>query len=134
MHFKQMKSGMTHIEKMIDSWENDEAQFSTQIETTVGEKKDYLIPGNFPLEKLQHMLEEWDKQDIWTKEELMEYAHELWKTVEAFEQELKNSATVYDLHIKKLKFSGSTRVEWIKHKTNYYIMALEEALLISKQK
>lgn len=80
------------------------------------------------------MLEEWDKQDFWSKEELMVYAHELWKTVEEFENELKHSTTFYDIQIKKLKFANSTRVEWIKNKTNNYILALEEAILITKDK
>ena len=80
------------------------------------------------------MLEEWDKQDFWSKEELMVYAHELWKTVEEFENELKHSTTFYDIQIKKLKFANSTRVEWIKNKTNNYMLALEEAILITKDK
>lgn len=89
MHFRRMKSGMNHIERMIDGWENDEAQFSTQIDTWAGEKKELSTNGSIPLERLQNMLEDWDKQDVWTKDELMEYAHELWKTAEQFENELK---------------------------------------------
>ena len=43
----------------------------------------------YPLERLQGMLEEWDNQEITTKDEIMDYAHELWKTASQFEKELK---------------------------------------------
>lgn len=119
---------MTFIEKMMSTLENDEAMFSTQIETTAGTREDYVSPGNFPLEKLQFMLEDWDQEDLYTKDELMDYAHELWKTADQFEQELKNSLNVHEQEMKMVKFSSAMRTEWIKHKTSMYITTLEEAL------
>ena len=80
------------------------------------------------------MLEEWDNQEITTKDELMDYAHELWKTAHQFEKELQNSMKGHEMQMKKLKFSSTTRIEWIKHKTSNYITVLEEALRMTKEK
>ena len=80
------------------------------------------------------MLEDLDSQDISTKDELMEYAHELWKTTSQFEKELKHSLKGHELEMKKLKFSTATRIEWIKHKTSYYITVHEETLRMTKEK
>lgn len=80
------------------------------------------------------MLEDLDNQDISTKDELMDYAHELWKTTSQFEKELKHSLKGHELEMKKLKFSTATRIEWIKHKTSYHITVHEEALRMTKEK
>lgn len=134
MHFRQMKSGLDHIEKMMGTLENDNAQITYKIETVESEKKHYNSIDALPLEKLQNMLEDWDKQEISTKDELMDYAHELWKTASQFEKELRTSLKGHEMELKKVKFQAATNVEWIKHKTETYITVLEEALRMTKEK
>lgn len=134
MYFKNMKSGVEYLDKMMGTFENDNAQISTQIEALEKEKKIYNELEGQPLDKLQNLLEEWDKQELETKEDLMDYANELWKTAKEFEKELKGSMKGHELEMKKLKFSSSNRLEWIKHKTNHLIIVHEEALRMTKEK
>jgi hypothetical protein len=133
MHFKKMKGGLDFIGRMMGSLENSNAQMASQIESVEGERKVYGGLESQPLEKLQAMLEEWEGQEMGTKDDIVDYAHELWKTAEQFEKELKNSMKGHEIEMKKLKFSYSTRIEWIKHKTSTHILALEEALRLTKE-
>lgn len=89
IHFDKMKSGMAYIEKMMDKIENDNEQITWHIEFAKRERKEFNKMDGYPLERLQGMLEEWDNQEITTKDEIMDYAHELWKTASQFEKELK---------------------------------------------
>jgi len=114
--------------------ENDNAQITNQIETCESQKRVDTGLEYQPLERLQNMLEEWDNQDMGTKDDITDYAHELWKTTEKFEKELKNSMKGHEIELKKHKFSSATRIEWIKHKTSNYILSLEESLHLLKIK
>jgi hypothetical protein len=134
VYFKNMKTGVDYIEKLMGTFVNDTAQLSTQIEAIEKEKKTHIGLDGQPLEKLQNLLEEWDRQEIETKEDLTVYANELWKTAKEFDKELRGSLKGHELEMKKLKFSSSNRFEWIKYKTNYLIDVHEEALRMTKEK
>ena len=79
-------------------------------------------------------LENWDQEMLPTKDEIMDDAHELWKTAQQFEKELQTSLKGHELEMQRLKFSSSSTIEWIKHKSSTYITGLEEALRMTKEK
>ena len=88
----------------------------------------------YPLQRLMVDLENWDQEMLPTKDEIMDYAHELWKTAQQFEKELQTSMKGHELEMQRLKFSSSSTIEWLKHKSSTYILSLEEALRMTKEK
>lgn len=79
-------------------------------------------------------LEHWELEAIPTKDEIMDFATELWKTASEFEKELQTSMKGHEIEMQRLTVSSFQTIEWIKHKTDTYITALEEALRMTKDK
>ncbi|CAI2359557.1 unnamed protein product [Moneuplotes crassus] len=134
LHFENMKSGMEYIDRMIDKMEHDSETIKLHIDHAKKERRELGGMESYPLERLQNMLHEWDNQDMCTKDEIMDYAHELWVTVGQFEKELKKSTKGHELELEKVKYTLRSRIEWIKYKSHLHISALEEALRMTKEK
>eukprot|EP00347_Sterkiella_histriomuscorum_P013592 403364126 len=116
------------IEEINHDMEQSIAIFMADSEQTSIENKQ---PGN----KIQNMLESWEaeiKNKCWSKDELENYAGELWLTADQFEKDLQDDVKGFDLEKQMIIKFYRQRIDQQKLKTGMFIEALETALTETK--
>lgn len=93
----------------MDKFTKDVEELETQKETP------------HPLQKLQDLLDKWQKEELSTDEDLIKFASELWVTVADFEKDLKDSLKGHEILMAIKEYKYSSHVDWIKNKFGFYI-------------
>ena len=106
---QKLRDKMNSIDELINGLEHDNEEFEQEVEMLEASFEENRSNYKPPLEKLELMLQEWSAEELYTHDDLVKFATELWKSREEFEKELRATARGAELELKKIKATHERR-------------------------